>query len=90
VKIKLIENSNFPSWVRFLLIVIGIGLAAIALECDLSPWTAKTFLLVGFGIALVGGMTSRAALLKIKPFDNSYKKARESYKIKDEDGDESR
>ncbi|EEE04549.1 conserved hypothetical protein [Burkholderia multivorans CGD2M] len=43
-------------------------------------------MLSGFAIALVGGMTSRAKLLYIKPFDNSYKKARESYETKsDED-----
>jgi hypothetical protein len=89
MRIKLVENGNFPSRVRFLFIVVGIGLAAIALECNLSPWAAKTVLLVGFGIALVGGMTSRAALLKIKPLDNSYKKTRESYKVKDDNQDKS-
>jgi len=47
-------------------------------------------LLAGFGIALVGGFTSRAAMLKIKPFDNSYKKAQESYKVKDDDEDQSK
>jgi hypothetical protein len=89
MKIKLIENGNFPSWVRLLLIVVGVGLAVIALECNLPSWAAKTFLLFGFGIALVGGLTSRAALLKIKPFDNSYKKARKSYEMKDDDTEKS-
>ncbi len=46
-------------------------------------------LLAGFGIALVGGYTSRAAMLKIKPFDNSYKKARKSYEVKNDESDES-
>ncbi|VWB61911.1 hypothetical protein BLA15816_02909 [Burkholderia lata] len=41
---------------------------------------------VGFGTAAIGGMTSRARMLKIKPFDNSYKTARDSYKT--EDGEE--
>jgi hypothetical protein len=45
-------------------------------------------LLVGFLSVLVGGMTSRAKLLNIKPFDNSYKKARESYKTEDDKQDE--
>jgi hypothetical protein len=40
--------------------------------------------LTGLAIAAVGGFASRAAMLKIKPFDNSYKKARDSYKVKDE------
>jgi hypothetical protein len=89
MKIKLIEDGNFSSWVRLLLIVVGVGLAVFALEFNLSPWMAKTLLIVGFGIALVGGMTSRAALLKIKPFDNSYKKARKSYEAIDNEQDKS-
>lgn len=83
MKMKLIEDGNFASWLRLLLILVGIGLAAIAIECRLSPTAAKIVLLLGFGIALVGGMTSRAALLHIKPFDNSYKKARKSYETRD-------
>jgi hypothetical protein len=64
MKIKIIEDGNLASWVRLLLIVAGIGLAVIALEFDVPSWVAKTLLLTGFGIGLVGGMTSRAALLK--------------------------
>lgn len=45
----------------------------------------------GLGYATIGattggGTTSRAALYKIKPFDNSYKKARKSYETKDDKG----
>jgi hypothetical protein len=47
-------------------------------------------LLIGFVIAAVGGYASRAHLLKIKPFDNSYKKARDSYKAKDNEADKSK
>ncbi|ALL69839.1 hypothetical protein K788_0007413 (plasmid) [Paraburkholderia caribensis MBA4] len=32
---------------------------------------------------LIGGMASRAKLLNIKPFDNSYKKARKTYESND-------
>ena len=83
MKTRLIEDGDFPSWLRLLLILVGTGLAAIALECKLPPVAAKIVLLLGFEIALVGGMTSRAALLKIRPFDNSYKKAKDSYKEND-------
>jgi len=41
-------------------------------------------LLVGMVIGAVGAYAEKANALKIKPFDNSYKKARESYKNKDE------
>ncbi|MBY4711668.1 hypothetical protein [Burkholderia cepacia] len=38
------------------------------------------FALIGFGLAFAGGFASRAHNLKIKPFDNSDKKVRDSYK----------
>ncbi|MGU7768979.1 hypothetical protein ACV229_02185 [Burkholderia sp. MR1-5-21] len=85
MKIRFMEDGNLSSWLRILLILIGIGLAVIAIEFDLSVAWARTLLLGGFAIALVGGMTSRAKLFHIKPFDNSYKKARESYKSKDDE-----
>ena len=85
MKIRFIDNGNLASWLRLTLIVIGIGLAAVALECELPVLWARVFLLVGFFSVLIGGMTSRAKLLNIKPFDNSYKKARDSYRTKDDE-----
>ncbi|MFM0337256.1 hypothetical protein [Paraburkholderia fungorum] len=84
MKVRFIDNGNLASWLRLTLIVIGIGLAAVTLECELPVFWARAFLLVGFFSVLVGGMTSRAKLINIKPFDNSYKKARDSYKSKDD------
>ncbi|CAE6737310.1 hypothetical protein R69927_07603 [Paraburkholderia domus] len=84
MKVRFIDNGNLASWLRLTLIVIGIGLAAVALACELPVFLARAFLLVGFFSVLVGGMTSRAKLLNIKPFDNSYKRARDSYKSKDD------
>ncbi len=90
-KIKLIENGNFPRWVRFSLIVIGIAAMYVAVRFISPSIYGGIVLLAGFGAALVGGFTSRAAMLKIKPFDNSYKKARDSYKTNDnEDADKSK
>lgn len=40
--------------------------------------------LFGFALVAVGGISSRAAMLGIKPFGNSYREARESYKKKDD------
>ena len=84
MKVRIIDNGNLASGLRLTLIGVGIGLAAVALECELPVFWARAFLLVGFFSVLVGGMTSRAKLLNIKPFDNSYKKARDSYKSKDD------
>ncbi|PLZ03202.1 hypothetical protein CY652_07385 [Burkholderia sp. WAC0059] len=53
-----------------------------------SPWSVVPVLL-GFGVAAVGGATCRARMLRIKPFDNSYKKARKSYEVKEDEQDES-
>jgi hypothetical protein len=43
--------------------------------------------LVGLTLAGVGGYASQAHALRIKPFDNSYKKARDSYKVKSDEAD---
>ncbi|MEX3763034.1 hypothetical protein [Paraburkholderia phenoliruptrix] len=85
MKIQFIEDGNFTSWLRLLLIVLGITFAAIAVECNLPIFWARVLLLSGFAIALVGGMTSRAKLLHIKPFENSYKKVRKSYETKSDE-----
>lgn len=90
MKTKWIEDGNFQSWLRLCLVLIGMGMVAIALGFDMHSGVARIVLLSGFGIALVGGMTSRAAMLKIKPFDNSYKKAPDSYKVKDDEVDKPR
>lgn len=90
MRVKLIEDGNFPRWLRFGLVIVGMGMVAIALGFKMPSNVAKIVLLSGFGIALVGGMASRAAMLKIKPFDNSYKKARDSYKVKDDEADKSK
>jgi hypothetical protein len=87
-RIKLIEDGNFPRWLRLILIAIGFVIMYGTVKFVSPSLWSGLLLMFGFGVALVGGMTSRAALLKIKPFDNSYKKARESYKAEDDKQDE--
>ena len=81
----MIEDGNFAAWLRLTLILIGLALFAVAVEYRLPVSWARVLVLSGFAITLVGGMTSRAKLLHIKPFDNSYKKARKSYEVKDDE-----
>lgn len=88
-KIKLFEDGNFPRWVRLSLIVIGVLAMYVAVKFIPPSIFGGIVLLAGFGIALVGGYTSRAAMLRIKPFDNSYKKARKSYEAKSDEPDKS-
>jgi len=80
-----IRDGNLTPVVRAVLCGVGIAIGFIGLKYDDSLIVA----LVGLVIAAIGGFASRAHMLKIKPFDNSYKKARESYKVKDDDQDKS-
>jgi hypothetical protein len=88
-KIKLFEDGNLRRWVRLSLIVIGFATMYGTIKFVPPSLWGGLLLILGFGVALVGGMTSRAALLKIKPFDNSYKRARKSYEMKDDDSEKS-
>ncbi|WP_087690633.1 hypothetical protein [Pandoraea sp. PE-S2R-1] len=82
MQIQFIDNGNLSSWLQLLLVGVGVGTAASAIYFDFSVIWARVLLLLGFAIALVGGMASRAKLLKIRPFDNGCKKARDSYRVK--------
>jgi hypothetical protein len=88
-KIKLFEDGNLRKWIRLNLIVIGFAIMYGTMKFVPPSLWGGLLLILGFGVALVGGMTSRAALLKIKPFDNSYKKARKSYEMKYDDSEKS-
>ncbi|VVE21705.1 hypothetical protein PCE31106_03163 [Pandoraea cepalis] len=88
--IKIFEEGNFTRWFRLCLIAAGFSIMYYTFKfIEPSIWSGA-LLLVGLGIAAVGGMTSRAALLRIKPFDSSNKKARDSYKSKDDEENQSK
>lgn len=82
----LVKDGNFTIWVQAILTLGGAAIALIGLKYDSTLRLA----LLGFLLAAIGGFSSRAHMLKIKPFDNSYKKARESYKVKDDDEQEAK
>ena len=84
-KIQLIEDGNLTGWARTVLIFIGFLVMYLAYKFVPPAPFGGLILLFGFAIALVGGFTSRAHLLRIKPFDNSYKKARKSYETKEDE-----
>ncbi|HWW08183.1 hypothetical protein [Collimonas sp.] len=77
---KFIEDGNFTLLVRGILCVIGVSLIFIGLKYDQTLMVSC----IGLVIGAVGGISSRAAMLKIKPFDNTYKKAKKSYEKKDD------
>jgi hypothetical protein len=86
---KFVEAGNFSGWVRITLFVVGPTAFGMSLSLDWLPRGPRMVaFLLGFGLMALGGISSRAHMLNIKPFDNSYKKARESYKTEDDKQDE--
>ncbi|WDR86095.1 hypothetical protein [Burkholderia ambifaria] len=79
---KLIEHGNFVGWLRIALAVGGATLLLSGLTFgELPRWVRGFAFLAGFAVMAVGGMTSRAHMLKIRPFDNSaWRKAKRTYK----------
>ena len=85
---KLIEDGNIIRWLRATLFVVGLTVFGGSLAIDWLPrWARIVGFVLGFGMMALGGFTSRAHMLHIKPFDNSYKKARKSYETKADEAD---
>ena len=82
---KFIEDGNLKEWIRVTLVILGITLVIGSVHKGLGSAASKIVFIAGIVIAAVGGYASQAHMLKIKPFDNSYKKARDSHKEKDDD-----
>jgi hypothetical protein len=89
MKFQIVEDGNFTRWARTSLLVIGLLIMVLSYKFVPPAPFGGFLLLLGLGIAAVGGYASRAHLLHIKPFGNGYKKARKSYEVKDGDQDES-
>jgi hypothetical protein len=77
-RFKIIDGGNLTRSIRISFYAIGTGLGYMSLEY----WHSTLVFAVGLFLAAIAGYSSRAAMLKIKPFDNSYHKAWKSYKEK--------
>jgi len=86
---KFIENGNFKEWVRVTLVIIGIVMVVGSALQGLDSVIGKSVFMIGVAVAALGGYASQAHMLKIRPFDNSYKKARKSYEVKSDEQDKS-
>lgn len=75
----IIQDRNFTPVVRGEACFIGGAITLIGFKYD-----AMFVALFGFALVAVGGISSRAAMLGIKPFENLYREARESYQKKDD------
>lgn len=79
---KIIVDGNFSRPVSVAMVLIGIAVMFGFLKYGPPSIVSVLMVCFGFGLAVVGGMTSQARLLKIKPFDSGYKKARKSYEVR--------
>jgi hypothetical protein len=75
----LIKDGNLKEWVRIFCVVIGIGFVAMGIVLKITSLFGGLLFLLGFVFAAIGGYAAQAHTLRLKPFDNSYKKARASY-----------
>ena len=85
---KIIKDGSFAGWFRIFLWATGIAIVVVSYEL-LSDLPMFLGVVVGMVVLATGTYAERANLLHLKPFDNSYKKARDSYKVKDDDEEKS-
>ncbi|WP_162631683.1 hypothetical protein [Burkholderia sp. JP2-270] len=76
---KIINDGNFAPWFRVGLWVVGIAIAA-ASYYFISGLFMFFGVVVGMIVLATGTYAERANILHLKPFNESYKKARESYR----------
>ncbi|MGU7776365.1 hypothetical protein ACV229_40225 [Burkholderia sp. MR1-5-21] len=84
---KFIEDGNLKEWVRIALVIFGVVLVICSVKIGLKTISSILVFLTGIVVASVGGYASQVHMLKINPFGNSCKKARDSYKTKDGEED---
>ena len=81
---KIVDDGNLAGWLCTALIVAGIGISYATFKYAPPSIWSMFLALFGFLLMAIGGVCSRARMLHIKPFDNSYKKARKSYQSEKE------
>lgn len=76
---NIISKGNFSPWFR--LVIWASGIVVVASSYRFLPGRSMFIgIVIGMVVMAIGTYSERASLLNIKPFDNSYKKARDSYK----------
>ncbi|MBB5457804.1 hypothetical protein [Paraburkholderia sp. Cpub6] len=81
---KIISNGNCAPWFRILLWATGIAIAAASYFL-LSGIEKFVGVVIGMIVLATGTYAERANMLHLKPFDDSYKKARKSYERDDDE-----
>jgi hypothetical protein len=81
---KSINDGNFAPWFRILLWGTGIAIAGGSYFL-LTGTVMFVGVVIGMLVLATGTYAERANTLHLKPFDNSYEKARKTYETKIED-----
>ncbi|HBO83253.1 MAG TPA: hypothetical protein DD502_34555, partial [Cupriavidus sp.] len=64
---KMIKDGNLTALMRGLIIFLGAGIGAAGLGLDWLPkWASIVMILGGFAAMLLGGLSSRAALIGLR------------------------
>jgi hypothetical protein len=80
---KFLKDGNIAPWARALIWIVGLLIVFLFYKFA----TGKIMFLgvvIGMVVAAIGAFAEKANALKLKPFSNSYKKARESYDSHDQ------
>jgi hypothetical protein len=86
MEIKLIEDGNFARWIRVGFFLTGVMVIILSIDVKMFwSWARIALFCVGFVFAGIGGYTSQAHALRIKPFGNK-NRARKTHAAND-DGD---
>ncbi|MEB0012124.1 hypothetical protein QN379_17875 [Glaciimonas sp. Gout2] len=78
-----VKNGNLRGRYQFIFGIIGISLLLLPAFILMSYALEIICVSIGTIIGGLGGYAAKADILKIKPFDNSYKKAKDSYEKED-------
>jgi len=76
---KFIKNGNFSPWFRVFLAFFGLFIMYLSYQFLAEIWMFIG-LTTGLVIGSIGAYAEKANALKLKPFDNTYKQARDSYR----------
>lgn len=82
-EIRFVEDENFSGWLRTASTVIGALLIVLPTKFMDESWPWFAPLLCGLVLVATGRYASLAHTLRIKPFENGYKKVNDGYKTTD-------
>lgn len=74
-----IKDGNLRTSYQWIFSALGIFLLLLPAMMELGETMKFLSISLGAVIGGIGGYAAKASIFKIKPFDSTYKKARESY-----------